>query len=327
MTFESEDKTMISHIQNLSETAYDDLGDRKFNFVHFSFDDYVCFDHDCYTEILKHFRILGSPGLAGKAVVYNAEAVRLIYEKGHARFYEYSEDEKPGAIKPEIPVIPPLEIENEDELRALALKIAIGRARKRFDRENAGNFEPLEKKARLGEPSEEEIQKELVELKERRKNKKPPFETPLMSESDWLIPTDEYVLPTDPEFGTRYTVYQELWSRGFFVTSGSKFGSDFLVYDGQPGVVHSSYMCIIRAGPEAISVGNLMMLSRLARSVKKTVLIAIPGTDITLFMTLSQWNEAACGQGVPKPVRLTREDLELERKLENRPQTWDDMKI
>lgn len=31
----------------------------------------------------------------------------------------------------------------------------------------------------------------------------------------------------------RYKVFKDLWSKGFYLTCGMKFGGDFLVYEGQ----------------------------------------------------------------------------------------------
>lgn len=40
----------------------------------------------------------------------------------------------------------------------------------------------------------------------------------------------KYPLTSDEQI--RYKVYKDLWERGYYISSGDKFGSDFLVYSG-----------------------------------------------------------------------------------------------
>lgn len=45
-------------------------------------------------------------------------------------------------------------------------------------------------------------------------------------------------------FDTKFHVYKDLWNRGFFITSGSKFACDFLVYELDPLICHSKFMVV-----------------------------------------------------------------------------------
>lgn len=38
-----------------------------------------------------------------------------------------------------------------------------------------------------------------------------------------------------PAHELRYSVYRDLWERGFFLSAAGKFGGDFLVYPGESG--------------------------------------------------------------------------------------------
>jgi hypothetical protein len=38
-----------------------------------------------------------------------------------------------------------------------------------------------------------------------------------------------------PQNRHRYLIFKDLWEKGFFLGSGSKFGGDFLVYPGAGG--------------------------------------------------------------------------------------------
>ena len=43
----------------------------------------------------------------------------------------------------------------------------------------------------------------------------------------------EWSYPSNSRETTGYTVFKDLWEKGNFLTSGSKFGGDFLVYPGE----------------------------------------------------------------------------------------------
>lgn len=52
----------------------------------------------------------------------------------------------------------------------------------------------------------------------------------------WLDKDDvqviEWKYPFNCREQLRYKTYKDLWERGYYVTSGGKFGGDFLVYPG-----------------------------------------------------------------------------------------------
>lgn len=50
---------------------------------------------------------------------------------------------------------------------------------------------------------------------------------------DWTQPSRDWPHAGHQEHETRYCVFRDLWGRGYYVTSGSKFGGDFLVYPGE----------------------------------------------------------------------------------------------
>lgn len=53
-----------------------------------------------------------------------------------------------------------------------------------------------------------------------------PWENDTMSvEEDWAYPTTSFEK-------LRYAVFKDLWEKGFYLTSGQKFGGDFLAYPG-----------------------------------------------------------------------------------------------
>lgn len=54
---------------------------------------------------------------------------------------------------------------------------------------------------------------------------------PWLREKDIKVATWNY--PTTINETLRYRTYKDLWERGFYVSSGEKFGGDFLAYPGK----------------------------------------------------------------------------------------------
>ena len=71
-----------------------------------------------------------------------------------------------------------------------------------------------------------------------------------------------------------YKVFCDLWERGYHITSGEKFGCDYLVYPGDPLRFHSYFIVIILESGKTFTALELLAYGRLGTSVKKTVVIA-----------------------------------------------------
>ncbi|MEM0375622.1 MAG: tRNA-intron lyase [Nitrososphaerota archaeon] len=74
-------------------------------------------------------------------------------------------------------------------------------------------------------------------------------------------------------------VYTDLKRRGFYVTSGIKFGSDFAAYIYGPGIDHAPFIVLVRSPDDVLSASDLIRAGRLSRSVRKSFLIAVPDTS------------------------------------------------
>ncbi|MFB3888874.1 MAG: tRNA-intron lyase [Candidatus Bathyarchaeia archaeon] len=79
------------------------------------------------------------------------------------------------------------------------------------------------------------------------------------------------------EFDEKYVVYQDLRESGLIVTPGIKFGCDFAVYKYGPGVEHAPYMVSVKTGDADISATEIVKAGRLATTVRKRFIIAVPG--------------------------------------------------
>jgi tRNA-intron endonuclease len=63
---------------------------------------------------------------------------------------------------------------------------------------------------------------------------------------------------------------------GLIVTPGIKFGCDFAVYKYGPGVEHAPYMVSVKAADSDISATEIVKAGRLATTVRKRFIIAVP---------------------------------------------------
>jgi len=78
------------------------------------------------------------------------------------------------------------------------------------------------------------------------------------------------------EFEEKYAVYRDLRSSGMIVTPGIKFGCDFAVYKYGPGVEHAPYMVSVKKSGSTLSATEIVKAGRLATTVRKRFIIAIP---------------------------------------------------
>lgn len=78
-----------------------------------------------------------------------------------------------------------------------------------------------------------------------------------------------------PGFGSKLAVYSDLRSKGYVVKTGFKFGADFRVYDDPS--THSKYLVLVVDESKKFLLSELSRCVRLARSVRKKMLFALPG--------------------------------------------------
>jgi len=79
------------------------------------------------------------------------------------------------------------------------------------------------------------------------------------------------------DFDEKFIVYQDLRESGLIVTPGIKFGCDFAVYKYGPGVEHAPYMVSVKNSGSDISATEIVKAGRLATTVRKRFIIAVPG--------------------------------------------------
>lgn len=78
------------------------------------------------------------------------------------------------------------------------------------------------------------------------------------------------------EFDGKYRVYRDLRGNGLIVTPGIKFGCDFAVYKHGPGIEHAPYMVSVKKAKSEITATEIVKAGRLATTVRKRFIIAVP---------------------------------------------------
>lgn len=80
-------------------------------------------------------------------------------------------------------------------------------------------------------------------------------------------------------FDLKYAVYRDLREKGLIVTPGVKFGCDFAVYKVGPGLEHAPYMVSVKSRKDEITPTEIVKAGRLATSVRKRFIIAVPDLE------------------------------------------------
>jgi len=78
------------------------------------------------------------------------------------------------------------------------------------------------------------------------------------------------------EFNLKYMVYKDLRDKGLIVTPGIKYGCDFAVYRYGPGIDHAPYLVSVRSRNDNLTADEIVKAGRLATTVRKRFIIAVP---------------------------------------------------
>lgn len=91
-------------------------------------------------------------------------------------------------------------------------------------------------------------------------------------------------------FDKKYTVYRNFRDKGYIVNPGIKFGCDFAVYQKGPGIDHAPYLVQVYNRNEPISSTDIVLAGRLATTVRKQFILAIPsGENDVDYLALDWW--------------------------------------
>ncbi len=98
------------------------------------------------------------------------------------------------------------------------------------------------------------------------------------------ICTEEY-----HDFDRKYQVYRSFRDRGYIVNPGIKFGCDFAVYERGPGIDHAPYLVQVYNPRESISATKVVLAGRLATTVRKQFILAVPRSRNVDLLALDWW--------------------------------------
>lgn len=90
-------------------------------------------------------------------------------------------------------------------------------------------------------------------------------------------------------FDEKYLVYRDIRERGFVATPGIKYGCDFAVYRGGPGVDHAPFIVQVKGLGEELSATEIVRAGRLATTVRKTFIIAVVDDGEVKYLGFKWW--------------------------------------
>ena len=91
-------------------------------------------------------------------------------------------------------------------------------------------------------------------------------------------------------FDKKFQVYNDFREKGYIVSPGIKFGCDFAVYQRGPGIDHAPFLVQVYNRNENISSTDVVLAGRLATSVKKQFVLAIPYNNKRIdYIALDWW--------------------------------------
>ncbi len=90
-------------------------------------------------------------------------------------------------------------------------------------------------------------------------------------------------------FDKKYIVYKNFRDKGYIVNPGIKFGCDFAVYQKGPGIDHAPFLVQVYNKSDAITSTGVVLAGRLARTVRKQFILAIPSGKDVDYLALDWW--------------------------------------
>ena len=111
-----------------------------------------------------------------------------------------------------------------------------------------------------------------------------------MEQDPWIEAVDKQEVrwsypATDPLARCRLFTFKDLWNNNYYVSEGSKFGGDFLVYCGDPVKYHAKYIVVCVSGRAEVEsetrAQEVVARCRLGAGVKKVVLFSwLEGAEV-----------------------------------------------
>ncbi|CAK9795560.1 tRNA-splicing endonuclease subunit Sen34 [Anthophora quadrimaculata] len=230
---------------------------------------------------------------SGLPLLLLPEEVSLLLEKNVARLIRYPslQDPPSDTLKETFEEYRnTLYVEQEKCLRRERQKQVIGMMDKIIEGKKRKLLGIDTRKRKMNKPLDPEVQKALDSIEINRQDllDEEMAKLPKLDKNDALIQTHtvypwtdkidvetiEWKYPCSYTQRLRYKTYKDLWERGYYVTSGEKFGGDFLIYPGEPIMFHSQFIILCKDKNEEIPITELSAQCRIACHVRKTQVYA-----------------------------------------------------
>ena len=91
------------------------------------------------------------------------------------------------------------------------------------------------------------------------------------------------------DFEKKYQVYKKFRDMGYIVSPGIKFGCDFAIYEKGPGIDHAPYLVQVYSRRDNITTTGIVLAGRLASTVKKQFVLAVPRANDVDLLALDWW--------------------------------------
>lgn len=88
----------------------------------------------------------------------------------------------------------------------------------------------------------------------------------------------------------KMTVFEDLHQKGYYISCGGKFGTDFLAYAGSPQLFHAAFAVVVSHKDEPFSAREIVALGRLGDATRKRTLLAYVTPSGVRYVGI-QWEE------------------------------------
>ncbi|KAL4707732.1 hypothetical protein ACJJTC_014913 [Scirpophaga incertulas] len=97
----------------------------------------------------------------------------------------------------------------------------------------------------------------------------------------------------DTESSKRYAVFKDLWEKGYYITSGLKFGCHYLVYSGDPVKFHATWMvrCVSYTNTK-FCPSEIVTFGRLSVAVNKLAVFASVNESGSVNYQTLKWHDS-----------------------------------
>jgi len=111
-----------------------------------------------------------------------------------------------------------------------------------------------------------------------------------LMEGCYLLEISKIKIYRDKKKVSIVELIKDFREKKYVVNPGIKFGCDFAVYNRGPGIDHAPYLIQVYNKNDSISSTGVVLAGRLASSVKKQFILAIPsGKSSVDYLALDWW--------------------------------------